>query len=157
MPDTLGGRIAALRSRLGLTQQELADRLAISRTAVSHLEAGISTPSERTVTLLAGLFKVEPPELIDGTTYPDAKAERLPAVACRYTEAEHQAALMRRDRAWLERLRGQPAWQSLAQETCNRWFDQLDGAPPDDPRERAILAAARAELEAILAPQKLGA
>ena len=76
--ENLGRRIAELRGKLGLTQQELADRLAVSRTAVSHLEAGMTVPGERTVVLLAGLFKIEPRELVAGTNYPLAKAERLP-------------------------------------------------------------------------------
>ena len=79
--ETLGQRIARLRCLLGWTQQELADRAAISRVAVSHLEMGISVPSERTLALLAGIFHLEPPELVEGTSYPDAKAERLPLVA----------------------------------------------------------------------------
>ena len=76
--ENLGRRIADLRAKLGLTQQELAERLGISRVAVSHLEAGMTVPGERTVVLLAGLFKVEPHELVAGTTYPLAKADRLP-------------------------------------------------------------------------------
>ncbi len=94
MPENLGRRIARLRSTLGWTQADLAARLAISRVAVSHLEAGISIPGERTVTLLAGLFKLEPHELVAGTNYPPAKAERLPVVACRYTEVELQLRLL---------------------------------------------------------------
>ena len=39
-----------------------------------------TTPGERTVALLAGLFKIEPHELVAGTDYPLAKAERLPVV-----------------------------------------------------------------------------
>jgi transcriptional regulator with XRE-family HTH domain len=54
--ENLGRRIADLRAKLGYTQQELAERLAVSRTAVSHLEAGMTVPGERTVVLLAGLF-----------------------------------------------------------------------------------------------------
>src|SRR5579885_550645 len=91
--ESLGRRIAAFRAKLGLTQQELADRLAVSRTAVSHMEAGMTVPGERTVVLLAGLFKVEPHELVAGTNYPSGKAERLPVVAARYTEVELQLAL----------------------------------------------------------------
>jgi transcriptional regulator with XRE-family HTH domain len=93
----LGRRIARLRSALGWTQADLAARLAISRVAVSHLEAGISVPGERTVTLLAGLFKLEPHELVAATNYPPAKAERLPVVACRYTEVELQLRLLDAD------------------------------------------------------------
>lgn len=76
------------------TQQDVADRLAISRVAVSHLESGVTVPSERTVTLLAGLFKLEPHELVADTDYPVAKAERLPVVAARYTEVELQLRLL---------------------------------------------------------------
>src|SRR3954452_18768908 len=112
MANELGRRIASLRSSLGWTQQELADRLAVSRVAVSHIEAGLRDPGERTVALLAGLFKLEPWELVDGTSYPAAKAERLPAVVCRYTEVELQLRLLEEDRSagrslaeWPERLR----------------------------------------------------
>src|SRR5439155_17611421 len=64
--ENLGRRIAAFRMKAGMTQQELADRLAVSRTAISHVEAGMSVPGERTVVLLAGLFKVEPREVVAG-------------------------------------------------------------------------------------------
>jgi transcriptional regulator with XRE-family HTH domain len=93
-PESLGRRIAARRNELGWTQQELADRLGVSRAAVSHLEGGLNIPGERTVTILAGLFKCEPHELVAGTSYPSAKAERLPVVACRYTEVELQLRLL---------------------------------------------------------------
>jgi transcriptional regulator with XRE-family HTH domain len=103
MAENLGRRIARLRGELGWTQHDLATRLAISRVAVSHLEAGLTVPSERTVTLLAGLFKLEPWELVENTFYPQAKAERLPPVAARYTEVELQLRLME---AELERVDG---------------------------------------------------
>lgn len=110
-PD-LGRRIALLRADRGWTQQDLAARLAISRVAVSHVEAGITVPSERTVTLLAGLFRLEPWELVAGTEYPPGRAERLPLVACRYTEVDLQLRLLDADAergdldtaAWLDRL-----------------------------------------------------
>ncbi|HVF75422.1 MAG TPA: helix-turn-helix transcriptional regulator [Acidimicrobiales bacterium] len=97
MTEHLGRRIARLRNDLGWTQQDLADRLGISRVAVSHLESGVSDPGERTVTLLAGVFKLEPHELVADTSYPRAKAERLPVVAYRYTEVELQLRLFERD------------------------------------------------------------
>ena len=103
MDENLGRRIAALRGALGMTQQDLAERLAVSRVAVSHIEAGMSIPGERTVVLLAGMFKLEPHELVEGTQYPMAKAERLPAVAARYTEVELQLALCERDLDWVDR------------------------------------------------------
>ncbi len=150
MADNLGQRIATLRSQQGFTQQELADRLAISRTAVSHLEAGISVPSERTITLLAGLFKLEPAALIAETNYPIAKAERLPLVACWYTEAELVVQLVERDCVWLQRLHTLPEWTQLVHETCQDWFERLAHMRPEDRRERARLAVARAALEELL-------
>src|SRR5688500_9701558 len=90
----VGRRIADLRLKHGFTQQELADRVGISRTALSHVEAGMSDPGERTVTLLAGVFKMEPHELVAGTSYPPAKAERLPVVTARHTEVELQLELL---------------------------------------------------------------
>jgi transcriptional regulator with XRE-family HTH domain len=101
--DNLGRRIASLRQALGLTQQDVADRLGVSRVAVSHIEASMSVPSERTVVLLAGLFKVEPYDLVAGTAYPHAKVERLPLVAARYTEVELQLAVCENDVGWAER------------------------------------------------------
>jgi hypothetical protein len=50
-------------------------------------------PGERTVTLLAGVFGCEPFDLVDGTDYPIAKAERLPIVTARHTEVDMQLAL----------------------------------------------------------------
>ena len=99
--ERLGRRIADHRAKLGWTQLELATRLAVSRVAVSHLESGVTFPGERTVTLLAGVFGVEPVDLVAGTDYPPAKAERLPLVAARHTEVELQVALCEQD---LERL-----------------------------------------------------
>jgi transcriptional regulator with XRE-family HTH domain len=94
---SLGRRIAKLRAELGWTQQELAERVAVSRVALSHLESDLSTAGERTVTLLAGVFGMEPHELVAGTSYPVAKADRLPLVTARHTEVELQCRLLDRD------------------------------------------------------------
>jgi transcriptional regulator with XRE-family HTH domain len=109
MTNSLGRRIARLRADLGWTQQDLADRLGISRVAVSHMEAELSVPGERTVTLLAGVFKLEPHDLVADTSYPRAKAERLPVVACRYTEVELQLRLLERDMETGQALDAWPA------------------------------------------------
>ncbi|HEX2850318.1 MAG TPA: helix-turn-helix transcriptional regulator [Acidimicrobiales bacterium] len=134
---SLGARIAALRNSLGWTQQDLAERLGISRVAVSHLEAGMSSPGERTVALLAGIFKVEPHELIAGTSYPVAKAERLPVVVARYTEVELQLRLLDHD---LER--------GLDAGGRDEWDERLRllAKTSHDRREHEAIAAARAHL-----------
>jgi transcriptional regulator with XRE-family HTH domain len=143
--EGLGRRIAAYRAKLGLTQQELADRLAVSRTAVSHLEAGMTVPGERTVVLLAGLFKVEPRSLVAGTNYPLAKAERLPAVAARYTEIELLVALLDNDLAWLERADGLDERRVLDEWDARlRAFDDHEL----DLRERELLRDARSTVRA---------
>jgi transcriptional regulator with XRE-family HTH domain len=146
--ETLGQRIARLRTQAHWTQQELADRVAISRVAISHLEMGISVPSERTVALLAGAFHVEPSELVDETSYPVAKAERLPLVAARYTEVELQVALMRRDLEWAERFAREPDVRCLSAEVRQTWLCRLGNLSTTvaDPRERRLLADAGTEL-----------
>ena len=143
--ERLGERIARLRLLLGWTQQELADRLAISRVAVSHLEMGISVPSERTIVLLAGVFHLEPLELVDGTAYPEAKAERLPLVAARYTEVELRVALLRRDLRWLARLGHDARSEALGDEVRAQWRRCIDDmiARGLDPGERRLLTEAR--------------
>ncbi|MFL5804276.1 MAG: helix-turn-helix domain-containing protein [Roseiflexaceae bacterium] len=142
--EPLGQRIARLRARRGWTQQELAERLAASRVAVSHFEMGLAMPSERTVVLLAGLFGQEPHELVAGTSYPAAKAERLPLVACRYTEVELQLALLRRDLEWAARAGDADLRRGVLAEWRQR-IEELSQSPYDV-RERKLLAAARQEI-----------
>ncbi len=113
--EPLGRRIAEHRGKRGWTQTDLAERLGISRVALSHLETDVSPPGERTVALLAGLFKLAPLELVAGTTYPAAKADRLPLVANQYTEAEHQVSLCEADLAWIGRGASLYGDQRLAQ------------------------------------------
>ncbi len=151
--EHLGRRIAAHRAKLGLTQQELADRLAVSRVTVSHLEAGMSTPGERTVTLLAGLFKVEPHELVAGTSYPVAKMDRLPLVATRYTEVEHQLEVVDAELELLDGILGATdpataAANGLIAELVDRWEPRLAylESVTHDRREREELTAVRARL-----------
>lgn len=139
----MGSRIAALRLQHGYTQQELAERVAISRVALSNLESGKSVPGERTVTLLAGVFGMEPYDLVAGTSYPSAKMDRLPAVAARHTEVELQLALLDRDLRWLE-----SAPRSLADEVVAGWRMVLDELRRDtvDLRQRGLVDAALCRL-----------
>jgi len=136
MHEALGDRIAKHRTELGWTQAELAERVGISRVALSHLEAGISTAGERTVALLAGVFKVEPHELVDGTDYPAAKAERLPVVAARYTEAEHRLALLDAQLAIAEDVQARQRVVTEAREQLRLLLERTH-----DARERDLLRA----------------
>jgi len=151
--ERLGRRIAAHRAKLGWTQQELAERLAISRVAVSHVEAGVSAPGERTVALLAGLFKISPHELVTGTDYPAAKADRLPVVVALYTEVELQLRLFESDVLWLEQLT--PGDAELVLVRWGATFDYLSDQV-DDFRERSMIASARAQVRSLIADQRGG-
>lgn len=121
----LGARLALLRTKLGWTQQELAERIGVSRVAISHFELGLQLPSERTVALMAGVFDLEPAEVVAGTSYPPAKAERLPPIVARYTAVEHELGLLERDLSWIERTAALPRGESLAHQTLHQWRDRL--------------------------------
>jgi transcriptional regulator with XRE-family HTH domain len=119
--EPLGRRVGRLRAESGWTQQGLADRLGMSRTAVSHIEGGISEASERTVILLAGLFALEPHELVAGTLYPPTKAERLPTVTNRHTAVDMALARLDAQRE---------LWPHLAGRVCSEfsewWIGELE-------------------------------
>jgi transcriptional regulator with XRE-family HTH domain len=148
MSEKLGRRIATLRAERRWTQQQLAERLGVSRVAVSHLESNLNDPGERTVALLAGLVHMEPHELVAGTTYPAAKMERLPLVVARWTEVEHRLALLDADLRWVGRL---PAAE--VRRLLEGWLPTLDSLRTHaaDPAERAALDTARRKVSDQLA------
>jgi transcriptional regulator with XRE-family HTH domain len=123
--ESIGKRVARFRSAQGWTQQTLAERVGISRVAVSHIESDLSLPSERTLTLLAGLFKMQPHELVQGSTYPQAKAEKLPVTVCCYTKLELELALLENDLAWLQSLPASDQYMHLLFEKYNYWCELL--------------------------------
>ncbi len=147
--DSLATRLGVLRTREGLTQQQLADRLGVSRVAISHLEAGINSPDARTVTLLASVFGMEPHDLVAGTDYPVAKVDRLPLVVARRTEVAHQVALMEADLAWVEGPDAVVVDPAVAETVRQRWRVTLTklAATVVDPDESTTLDAARARLD----------
>lgn len=141
---SLGTRIAALRTERGWTQQQLADRLGISRVAVSHLETDLNVPGERTVALLAGCFRMEPHDLVADTTYPPAKSDRLPLVVARWTEVELRLALLERDLWWLDVQAAHDGAPLRVHELLDEWSSILRNlaAGATDVDERRALADA---------------
>ena len=121
-PESIGKRIGQLRTQRSLTQQALASRLALSRVAISHFEMDLSLPSERTILLLAGIFKISPIELVDGTTYPPAKAERLPENIAWFTPLELDVALFKNDLEWLNRVVGNQGVSSFKRDIHAKWY-----------------------------------
>ncbi len=63
---SLGEAIKAHRTRCGMTQELLAERLGVSRQAVSKWEMGQSDPSTANLLSLAQLFGVSVEELLGG-------------------------------------------------------------------------------------------
>ncbi len=99
----------------------------MSRVAVSHIEMDLTIPSERSITLMAGIFKLSPFELVEGTTYPRAKAERLPELTNLYTQLELDLALITNDVKWLARLENPGFKLKCTNEIILKWSSHLDG------------------------------
>lgn len=139
MLESIGKRIALLRQKNGWTQQSFADRMAMSRVAISHIEMDLSLPSERSITLMAGAFKLSPTELVEGTSYPKAKAERLPGLTTIYTDLEMNFALFHNDLEWLDQITEPGTRTKLAWKVLHRWRKWIE--------ERANLIVDEHELE----------
>lgn len=65
----IGDRIAGLRKQAGLTQEQLADRLFVSRELVSKWEQGTRMPGYREAGELAKTLGVEISEIVDEEDY----------------------------------------------------------------------------------------
>ena len=57
-------KITMLRKRSGWSQEELAEKLCVSRQAVSKWENGSSDPSTTNLIALASLFDITPEEML---------------------------------------------------------------------------------------------
>jgi transcriptional regulator with XRE-family HTH domain len=125
MPEMIGQRIARYRQKNEWTQEQLAVRVAISRVAVSHIEMGLSIPSERTITLMASVFRCNPFDLVNDTSYSLAKADRLPQTIAWFTQREQQLALLTRDLDWLQRINDKRELRRLSTEVTGEWLPQI--------------------------------
>ena len=102
-----------------------------------------------TFTLLTGTYKLSPLELVEGTTYPPAKAEHLPEVANHYTELELQRALLSNDLGWLERLEDPQEKPGLIDRIFDSWSPSLEALKLScmDECERQLLVQKRDMLD----------
>ncbi len=66
METSLGKRIQAARKRLGMTQEQLAEKLGVSGQAVSKWESDISCPDITALPVLADIFGMSVDELLRG-------------------------------------------------------------------------------------------
>ena len=72
---TLGKRIAYHRKRLGMTQEQLAQRVGVSAQAVSKWENNLSCPDITILPELASIFGISVDELL-GRTWPAGTPHR---------------------------------------------------------------------------------
>lgn len=70
--QSLGEVIKSHRTRCGMTQELVAERLGVSRQAVSKWENGTSEPSTSNLLALAHLFEISPEELLREVAHEEA-------------------------------------------------------------------------------------
>ena len=87
----LSQKLKELRKKQGLTQLELAERLFVSRQAISGWEAGTSRPSTENLQSLSRLFNIPLDDTAEAE--PAAAPEKLPAERSRQKKRA-------RDRDW---------------------------------------------------------
>ncbi len=92
--EEFGRQLRELRVAQGLTQQQLADQMYISRSAISFWESGKRMPDVSMVTRLATCLHVDIQELLDLTRQPDEPVimlvddERILLTGCLHTLSE---------------------------------------------------------------------
>ena len=62
----IGQNIKTIRKKLGITQEELAEKLNVTRQAVSNWENGKTEPDIETLTKMAQIFDISIDKLVDG-------------------------------------------------------------------------------------------
>ena len=86
--------------------------------------------------------------MVEGTTYPLAKAERLPETACSYTQLELDLALFENDLEGLEIHPNSPEKPMLTAQLLERWSPRLGSLAEavSGEHERELLDKARLKL-----------
>ena len=86
------------------------------------------------------ILRFNPHALVEGTTYPDAKTDRLPLVACAYTALELDLALLENDLTWLRELQNTPDYERLREKIFHQWISRLMAWEVEtiDPQEQAL-------------------
>ena len=75
---TTGERLTALRNKLGMSQQQVADIIGVDRTSYAKYEKDVNKPT-RKLKELSDLFNVSTDYIMGITDIPDKKAQAQPA------------------------------------------------------------------------------
>jgi transcriptional regulator with XRE-family HTH domain len=62
----IGDRLKEARTRMGMTQEEAAEKIAVSRVAISHWENGRSLPDLASLIRISDLYQISLDELLKG-------------------------------------------------------------------------------------------
>ena len=93
-----GARVAALRLQAGMTQAELAKRLAVSPSAVGMYEQGRREPSMDRIVAMAKLFEVSTDYLLTGEPAAESDRAALRRICTLVQErADHELRVCRAD------------------------------------------------------------
>lgn len=98
---TLSKKITEERKKKGWSQEDLADKLGISRQAVSKWESSSSVPDLQKVVLMADLFEVSTDYLLKDNEYTDEKLEQKEEELYRLTLEEANSFLEMKQNASL--------------------------------------------------------
>lgn len=112
-------RIKQLRSSLGLTQQEFADRLGIKRGAIANYELGRNEPIDAVVTLICKTFDVNEQWLRTGEGEMMVELTPSEELAAFTAQLQREDSFRRRVVAALATLEPE-AWDQI-----ERFLDQL--------------------------------
>ena len=88
----LADRIQQLRKSRGISQEELADRIGVSRQAVSKWESGQTSPDLEKIVLLSDYFEVTTDYLLKGVSPTQAQTEQAQTVQAQTVQAQTVSA-----------------------------------------------------------------
>lgn len=124
-------RIKALRTAIGLTQQDFADRIGVKRNTVATYEMGRSTPSDSAISLICREFNVNEAWLRtgDGEMFaPKTRNEELFEFAVKAAESP-PSAIQAQLLAAMSRLTDDQ-WEVLAQ-VAHELYEEMKKADPE--------------------------
>lgn len=84
---TFGNRLYDLRKKKGLSQEELGEKINVSRQTVSKYELGEAIPDMEKLVMLSDYFGVSLDELVLGVTHEEAAAPASPSFLREKVEA----------------------------------------------------------------------